>query len=343
MAPKHLPAFFVSLLQNHRRPSAYSGLSPLDNTHFMARHFAPILLFACSLLSFFACEEPLEVDPSVSDARLVVISNFAEGKAIEVTVSRSRQIGNTGPDQYITDAEVDLYWENNFLERLRLVVPKDPEQPPFYRSWELRPVAGVEYRIRVVAPGYQPVMATSRVPNSVKISSFVVHDLQREIVAGGSINRYTLHTGVDFDDPAGEVNYYHLGLFQQINTYQLEGQDTMLTGSYLRPVTFSPLNDENGFGAHFNYGLLFEDKPFQDGIQMTFSIDLDPSQQLLGKLYAELRTLSEEYYLYYTSLSRSENTAPNPLNPIIIYDNIENGDGIFAAYSHSVDSIQVAR
>ncbi|WP_222845722.1 DUF4249 domain-containing protein [Flavilitoribacter nigricans] len=275
------------------------------------------------------------------EPKLVVISNFAEGRAIIVTVAKSRLIGNVDPEEYLTNAEVDLYWNNTFLERLEVVIPKDPNYPPYYKSWENKPVAGLEYTIKVSVDGFKPVMAKSSVPPSVKITDFDLANVVTEPVQGGAYNRKHFSAIVDFDDPSTTKNYYHLNITQQINNYVLEGRDTLITKSMLQPVLFDPLDNENGISAHLNGGLLFEDKPGKQALGISFSVDIDPRSQLLGKTYVELRTLSREYYLYYTSLSRSEGSNPNPLNdPVIVFENIENGYGIFAGYSNSLDSVQ---
>lgn len=308
----------------------------------MVRHIFTILSGLLLLGLLHSCEEPLDLeDLPQFEPKLVVISNFAEGQAVIVSVAKSQLIGNVDPEEYIVNAEVDLYWEDTFLERLQLVIPKDPNYPPYYKSWENKPIAGVEYTIRVFVDGFRPVMAKSSVPPSVKITAFNLAHVVAEPVHGGVYRRNHFSAIVDFDDPSTSKNYYHLNITQQINNFVVEGEDTLVTKSILQAVAFDPLDNQNGISAHLNGGLLFEDKPGKKALGISFAVDIDPRSQLLGKTYLELRTLSKEYYLYYTSLSRSEGSNPNPLNdPVIVYENIENGYGIFAGYSNSLDSLQ---
>lgn len=311
----------------------------------MVRHIFTILSGIIVLGILHSCEEPLDLDdlPQL-EPKLVVISNFSEGQTIIVSVAKSQVIGEVEPDEYLTNAEVDLFWGNTFLERLKLVVPKDPTYLPYYKTWEHRPIAGVEYTIKVSVDGFQPVMAKSSVPPSVRITEFNLKNLVTEPVQDGNLNRNHFSAIVDFDDPSTSKNYYHLRISQQINNYTVEGEDTLITKSTLQPVQFNPLGNQNEIVAHFNGGLLFEDKPGKQALGISFSVDIAPGSQLLGKTYVELRTLSKEYYLYYTSLSRSEGSDPNPLNdPVIVYENIENGYGIFAGYSNSLDSVQYSQ
>lgn len=308
----------------------------------MYRRFITILSSLLLIGIIHSCEEPLDLEalPEL-ESKLVVISNFSEGRAIIVSVAKSRIIGSVAPEEYITNAEVDLYWENNFLERLKLVIPKNSNYPPYYQSWKTQPVADLEYTIKVSADGFKPVMARSSVPPSVKITSFHLDKVVSEPIPGSPYRRNHFSAIVDFDDPLTSRNYYHLNITQQINNFILEGIDTVITKSILQLAAFNSIDNQNGISAHLNGGLLFEDKPGERALGISFSVDIDPRSQILGKTYVELRTLSKEYYLYYTSLSRSRDSNTNPLNdPVIVYENIENGYGIFAGYSNSLDSLQ---
>lgn len=311
----------------------------------MVRHIYTILSGLIMLAILHSCEEPLELtDLPQLEPKLVVISNFSEGQSIIVSVAKSQQIGDVEPEVYLTNAEVDLYWNNTHLERLKLVIPKDEKYPPYYKSWDNKPIAGIEYTIKVSVDGFQAVMAKSSVPPSVKITKFNLNDLVTETLLDGIYRRNHISATIDFDDPSTTKNYYHLNITQQVNNFVLEGTDTTVTKSILRSVHFDPLSNQNDISAHLSGGLLFEDKPGKKPLGISFTVDIDPRSQMLGKTYVELRTLSKEYYLYYTSLSRSEGSNPNPIDdPVIVYENIENGYGIFAGYSNSLDSVQYAR
>ena len=70
--------------------------------------------------------------------------------------------------------------------------------------------------------------------------------------------------------------------------------------------------------------------------------DYDPSKYIPGDFVIELRTVSEAYYLYHITLSRQVNT-DNPLSEgVVVYDNVENGEGIFAGYSSSFNSFKLS-
>ncbi|MDV7393939.1 DUF4249 family protein, partial [Arthrospira platensis SPKY1] len=55
--------------------------------------------------------------------------------------------------------------------------------------------------------------------------------------------------------------------------------------------------------------------------------------QLLGDLEIELRSVSPEYFNYHRSLARQYQASPDPFSePVILYSNIEGGQGIFAGF-----------
>lgn len=292
----------------------------------------------------FSCEEPLDIsDLPQADSKLVVVSKFSEGKAIEVSVSKNRPIGNSDPIEYLTDARVELYWKDTYLEQLVLVPSGEGVEFPYYISKRNFPVSGVEYTIKVMVDGYQAVMAKSRIPHSVRITKFKIDEMKSEPISGSTLQRNYFYTTIDFDDPAEKGNFYHLNISQQVNDFLVEGTDTLIARKTLHPVAFNHLFNENTITANLEGGLLFEDKPDGSELKINFYIDTDPATQGFGKTYLELRSISNDYYLYYTTLSKSDGVNPDPLNPpVIVYQNVENGLGIFAGYSNAMDSIQLA-
>lgn len=290
------------------------------------------------------CERPLDIKLEEPEARLVVISNFTNNQAIQVQVSKSRSVLNTGDIAYINDAVVEIFDEDLLLETLELV-PLIGKTPPFYTTRVLVPEVDVVYTIKVEAPGFDPVMAHSKIPPKIDIHSLEITDL---IVREGEMENeliYSYTVSLSFEDPEEQLNYYHLNFYQQIINYiNIEG-DTTILDTYLQQIDFSPAIDNNSLIAYFEGGVLFEDTPFNGKlIAYTFPLQvrIDEANELIGKMFVELRAVSEEYYQFYNSLSRQQENPGIPFTePVILFNNIENGQGIFAGYNLSVDSIAV--
>ena len=301
-----------------------------------------LLIFVAVLFSASTCERPADVEIDGPDPMLVVVSNFSDQQALQVQVSKSIDALAGGGIEYVEDANVELFEEENFIERLQLA---ESQSYPFYTTIELQPKAGIKYTIHVDVPGFKRVSAQSTIPPQIKITKLEVTDLRSQ---HGKFNEilYDYNIALAFIDPGRSKNFYHLKFFQQILEYEVIQNDTVIIDRHFKEIAFSPVNDNNNQLSYFNGGVLFEDGPF-DGQLISYSFpfktSVHPDRQKLGKVFAELRAVSEEYYLYHNSLSRQkENPGIPPFTePVTIFDNIENGQGIFAGYSTSMDSLSI--
>jgi len=290
------------------------------------------------------CERPVELPFDIPDPRLVVVCNFTGDAFFIVQVSKSRSALDQSPEEYIANAKVDIYQGDTFIETLELV-PRGPEiRTPYYITRILKPVQGVVYTIQVEAPGFEKVMAQSSVPEATEILSFNLSDVVIQPIENGNL-RYEYTAEITFGDTPDEVNYYHLNLYQQLLAYELIDGDTSLVDSTIQTVIFSNSINNNLLLAHFGGGILFEDRAFQsNSIAIPVAVQINPQDKLIGKVYVELRTVSEEYYKFHQTLNRQQNNPGGAFTePVIVFNNIENGHGIFAGYNTITDSIQVRR
>lgn len=307
----------------------------------MLRHYLfPIV--AVLTLTASTCERPADVEIEAPDPMLVVVSNFSDQRVLQVQVSKTISAFTGGGIEYVEDANVELFEEDEYIETLGLVAPQD--QPPYYTTYELKPKVGVRYTIRVDVPGFKPVNAQSSIPPQIGIEQLQVTDIyQRDLDENNRLFYYKIT--LSFSDPGRARNFYHLKFFQQIKEYEKIQEEIFITNVHYKEITFSPLNDNNDQLAYFRGGVLFEDG-ILDGHSISYTFPLQTGirtdREILGKVVAELRAVSEEYYLYHTSLSRQRDNPGVPFTePVIVYDNIENGQGIFAGYSVTQDSLSI--
>ncbi|MCB9301616.1 MAG: DUF4249 domain-containing protein [Lewinellaceae bacterium] len=304
-----------------------------------------LLTLATTLLVLPACEDPAPFSLSQKVSQLVVVGNFTRDLAVQVVVSKSQSILDEAPVEYVRDATVEIYQGDTYLETLELIDPKQAMEFPYYATTQLVPEANVLYTIRVSAPGYEPVTARSKIPDPTQILSAMASafQLEDEPETNQWIASYQL--SLSFEDPGEELNFYHISLFQQIFTFEIAEGDTLLTGQYMQPVMFDPKENSNIRVAHISGGLLLSDEAFDSKIinfDIPLRISLDKDRELLGKLFVDLRTVSEEYYRYFSALSRQGNSNGSPFSePVILFDNIDGGQGIFAGYNSSLDSLNI--
>ncbi len=309
----------------------------------MIRNYT-LFIFVLFLLAL-ACERPLEISIDEPDPQLVVNSNFTANKEMQVWVSQTQSVLDPSPTLYLLDATVNLYKAEQFLQKLRLINEKGQARP-YYTTINFQPEINVDYTIKVDAPGFESVEAISKIPEKIDIQSIRVSDYLIEKNPEGEA-LYTFSVTIGFTDPAETANYYHLNLFQQIYDYTLEDQDTLLGSSVFLPIQFNQIIDNNFILAYFDGGVLFEDTPFDGNIvsySFPISFSIPSLEKTPGKLIVELRSTTQEYYLYQRSLSQQQENPGAPFaEPVSLYNNIVNGQGIFAGYSTSLDSIRVGR
>ena len=134
------------------------------------------IIFLGLLLIAATCERPLDLDIPEPDPGLVVISNFTNNQAVEVLVSKTKSIIDPEATQYVENANVEIFQDEVFLETLDFI-PTVGKAAPYYTTRQLVPEVNVTYTIKVEAEGFEPVMATSMIPQVIDIKEFIVSDV----------------------------------------------------------------------------------------------------------------------------------------------------------------------
>ena len=286
----------------------------------------------------------LEEDPG----EIVVVSNFNLTKDIKVFVSKSRSIlGDQSRTEYVDNAVVELYKGKQYLETLSIAGSKgDGYEAVFYTSNTFQPEEDVLYTIKVQVPGYEEVTAKSRIPSSIQLVSLEIASLKTvERPDGKASLEFDLN--LQFEDPAEEINYYHINLMQQYHPFFVVEEDTIFdpSSAYMETVIITSKINSNNEVAHISGGVLLKDQPFNGKIisyTLPVNLVIDPQEEIPGNLFVDLRTVSEEYYLYFDALSRQDESDDTPFTPpVFLFDNIEGGKGVFAGYNSSLDSLQI--
>ncbi|MFK7983399.1 MAG: DUF4249 domain-containing protein [Saprospiraceae bacterium] len=307
-----------------------------------------ILLLTFGVFFATSCEEPVDLDIAIQEPQIVVTSNFAPGEPFKVTVTKSKNLLTNEADEFVNNAVVRIFSsQGKELDKL----PLNNFHTPFYESKRIVPESGKAYRLQVEVPGKETILAEDIVPLPVALTAIEMDTI--EIFGETAEQIYKVSIAVHFTDPIGAQDYYHLSLFNHSEDSEegtpMDGYNgtTGRTGaSVLTPLM--PLeSDKNNPAVTFHFedgGVLFTDEDF-DGQKaaLTFysllSFDNEAHQ---GKVVGELRTVSKDYYLYHTSLSRQIANKDRPfVEPISVYSNIENGLGIFSGYALYRDSVSI--
>ena len=236
---------------------------------------------------------------SPSDSSSFVVPNNAE---VEVT-------------ELETDHSIQLEFENNTSN-------------PYYSFPDNFLKEGFSYTISAWAPGFESVRATTKIPKPSTISNLNISNLSIEPSTKHefkSIVRYTLN----FDIEHFESNrFYHLVFYNQYHGWN---------NAFL---VDPELTDDQPFLHHYAYGILIDKDDLTPGEPLSFDfVDWVVGDHDLDKVYVELRTITQEYYRYHSTLARQLLVRQDPFaEPVTIYNNIEGGFGNFSGFSPAISS-----
>lgn len=264
-------------------------------------------------------------------------------KSFSVFVSQNTKIFDSLVVAPVTDATVKLFVNGQFSQELK------------YNSligyWtDFFPESGKEYKITIEKAGFETASAMGTIPPNVKIKSSKLTP-----IAGIGEDNLTLSgISVTFDDPADQVNYYEIMVWrdeQENDKYRLFTNDRIITSEsyYPSPILIESKQPER---------LLFNDEQINGKTHTIELMYYAPQYLSHNQLYIYphidfllFRSVSKDYYLYYTTLFKQiNNRRPDLLfgiaEPSPVYTNIQNGFGVFAGYSEDnrifeVDSLKV--
>lgn len=283
--------------------------------------------FPALMLSFaflLSCEKTIHMDIKNDKRRIVVNGVVSLQNTISVNISRSVHILNNQLPEYITNARILLFKNKEIIDTMYHVSGGN------YSSHSIFPVLKAEYSIKVFADDLDFAEASDRVPSQVPIISIDTATVMYAGNGGGHMDgaggsKEMLKCIIRFKDIAGEQNYY---------------QVTLENASYnsIRQNVMFETDDPMLGNQELNYGALFDDAVFE-GQTYDFTIFVDKYYE--GNVYFQLASVSKSYYLYFKTLGQYQQSSGNPFSePVMVYNNITNGLGVFAACAPSRQAIR---
>lgn len=273
------------------------------------------------------CETPLDWPANVVP-RLTIISHLAPGsweeQRVYVYASKSPLDSTQFYSPYKLRVEVTEVESSTIIE---LDSTREGNKAYFeFPEGFLK--AGFSYSIKASAPGFEPVHAITNIPQPSTISGLSVKDVVIEPSDRNEfkkIVRYRLEFTIN---PVEDNRYYHLVFY---NKYD---------GSNNLYVIDPELSDHQPYIPHYAYGVLIDWEDLDPGSPLSFNFtDWVVENNDLRRVYVELRTISEQYYKYHSSLARQLIIRQDPFaEPIPIFNNIDGGYGNFSGFSPYVSS-----
>ena len=280
-----------------------------------------ILFLLLSLIALSSCGEDFfnqVVDIDIPEHEpLLAVSGHFRAQDTTLTVFVSRSAGILDPVNFdtleVAGATVEVLKDGEAFQTL-------PNVGSGYFRLNLEDQLGAglhTYSLEVRAPGYGEAKAWQTMPAPVPIQDAVYEAEGGIDPDGNKVNTLS----VEFEDPAGNDNYYFLEAFVTVT-------DTFF-GDWEYTIY---LESEDVLVEYQDRGLLFRDGPI-DGKQYALkayffdNIHLRPDAQLTVRLHS----ISRDRYLFLRTLDLYSNAQDNPFaEPVVVHNNVEGGVGIFS-------------
>ncbi|MEA3443516.1 MAG: DUF4249 domain-containing protein [Bacteroidota bacterium] len=270
-------------------------------------------LLLITVFVFSSCEKFINVDLPEREKKLVVISGFQPEETWSVFVSHSKNSFDNQDYDKINNAEV-------------IISHTDGTNPDtlFYSGKNYvstnKPVADVNYKIRVNASGFTSANSENKIPGAANIISI-------DTISGFHNGEISVDYNLKFKDVPGEENYYIVQLFKNDNNWNYKSEYPL----YIQSDDPNIEKHGDDYGDEF---ILLNDQNF-DGEEYLFKFYVPGYQFSEGANLVKVKLIScsEEYYRFQKTLRQSWYTNDNPFSqPIQIFTNIEKGIGIFGGY-----------
>lgn len=297
------------------------------------------------ILSFFllvsTCEKEVQLNINEVDSKLAVLCNFSPDEPFILELSKSKSINSTKlGTNIVNNADVQICVDNVVIETI-LPLNTSPDANSKFQSTQALPKTKQVYTLKIDAEGLAPITATSSIPEAIEISHSTIGAIVPFETDDDETEGYHVRLGVQFEDPAHETNYYQISFFQEILTSEPAAQENNIETSSNDGYSFIDDDIINNFNL-IDGGILFKDltfngttKEFVFQPKFFYKPGTPSSTATPINIIIELRSVSEEYYKYYTSIYRQSSQDNNTpfSNPTVIYSNVKNGYGVFAGYS----------
>ncbi len=309
------------------------------------------------LLLFWSCEEVVELDLEF-DSKVVVVSEIAPNRRVEVNLSRSRSILSEEPTEYIGGAEVSI--ENRRIgQTIELFFQKgdttDTSNPnntqiPLYLAEERNLIGGSNnYELNVKVAGEEPISAITTIPERVNIQSLNVTNFEKNLDPRVD-NQFKINFDFGFIHNPLIANNYHLVAYFIYDTFDEPaepGADTSFYSLIQTPIV-EDLAVESPYTFDFENGVLIQGDDISEGtnnfnVELSVSFDTNfPTEASNPQLIVELRNTNFDYHDYHFKLSRQRSQRdPVLAQAILIPSNINNGLGIFSGYNYDLRLVRL--
>jgi hypothetical protein len=280
-----------------------------------------ILIAVCC----FACETVVDVHVPLETPKITINSLFSSDSVFTVMLHKSKFVLDEGDFQSIENANVVVKENGQPFDILTYAGNN------VYRSMsERKPSTGKVYEIEASASGMESVKGESLIPEQA-----LIQQVTYERRSGQSNDRvFDYVIDVTLKDNPDSENFYQLIVYSEFYYVDFNTQDTI----YQQYPTFV-FTDDPAFTEAASDKILFDDKLF-NGKEVKISLK-GTDFRATTKAYVHVLTLSRDLFKYKLTTDLQRQSSGDPFaQPVLVYNNINKGFGIFAGYNETVFEIK---
>jgi hypothetical protein len=292
----------------------------------MNKNTLQYLMFFCTL---FACEKPLILNYKNIEIKQSIIGTFQQNKEIKIYISKSKRIDDNTPVEFISNAKVQLFEDDVFVENLSFVLENANTNLGYYIS-TIKTKVNKKYKIISSVEGLPTAEAEEILMTKPNIIS------NQLLQYPDSLNIYKKGV-IDFtiEDSASTKDYYVINVFEFVKSFYIDTLgDTIFSNNYYQS-SFTI----NEYPRRSTQSKLYIKDDIFNGIQKDFRIEfqgfvLSNPYIIEQKVYFEIAKIGVGYYNYFLSDQENKSgVSNNNKEPNSLISNIKNGYGHFSSYN----------
>ena len=291
-----------------------------------------IILFICCL-GLSACISSYDPNEEV-ERHIVVELEIAPGEDPTALIHLTNSILDPEDGFFYPDsADVNLAIDQDSSGRMAYA-----QSPGLFTSPTIQIEEGETYFLRVDMPtkGVETLYASTTVPFAEELISATVDDANTNINIVGNQARFTITVDLELPVPVDPNTYFHL-IPSIINGEEAAAGNIQY--DQLPKDEFKILTDNTGFLQFIHKNGIFIDNSRIESHNVTLQLIYFEDELFIDNVDSvsfTLRTINLESMVYHENTDRELRTSSTPLDdPQISANNIENGFGLFGAYSSS--------
>jgi hypothetical protein len=286
-------------------------------------------IFIIPTVILFACELAVDIELPKEAPRFTVNSVFNPDSLWQVSLRESENIFEYEIFDSITNANIELYEAGQKITTLK------HKKGGLYEATNLYPEIGKTYELKITSPDYPSCSAISFIPLKPILTDTSFQFREFNDIELGVRIEFTVH------DPPQENFYEIILITEYVNT-------NPETGEVRKFRRFKYMQEEDEIEGEIRRtpavaGYITSDVAF-NGKEKKFSFEhfipkLEPNSE--RKQIVVVRSWNRDLFEYYSTAKLQSDTRGDAFGqPVLVYNNIKNGLGIFGGYSQVMFSFQ---